>query len=291
MLRCSARCCAGSRRAPGARRRARRWCPCPPLLTLFLALNRQVKQYEGPTECEEGDRVKPGDQLGMHYTGTIDASSKTGTPGKQFDSSRGRGVFDTRIGVGQVIPGWDQGLIGLCKGAKATLVIPPDLGYGEKGAGRDIPGGATLNFDVEVMSVALPPPEPNLFHELDVNTDCKLTAEEVLAHFKGHGQNELPAGLMENEDKNKDGFISWEEVCHRMRPRVHPPRVASSMIRPCLVLAVWRAQGQGMLAACQGRSVNDHPRPCFSPHPKALFRVSQINGHGVRVEAFGARAE
>ena len=242
------------------------------MLTLFLALNRQVKQYEGPTECEEGDRVKPGDQLGMHYTGTIDASSKTGTPGKQFDSSRGRGVFDTRIGVGQVIPGWDQGLIGLCKGAKATLVIPPDLGYGEKGAGRDIPGGATLNFDVEVMSVALPPPEPNLFHELDVNTDCKLTAEEVLAHFKGHGQNELPAGLMENEDKNKDGFISWEEVCHRMRPRVRAPRVASSMIRPCLVLAVWRAQGQGMLAAFQGRSVMFRcSRPCFLPHPKDLF--------------------
>merc|ERR1712194_108167 len=48
-------------------------------------------------------------------------------------------------------------------------------------------------------------------NELDVNTDCKLTAEEVLAHFKGHGQDELPAGLMENEDKNSDGFISWEE--------------------------------------------------------------------------------
>ena len=221
--------------------------------------------------------MKPGDQLGMHYTGTIDASSKTGTPGKQFDSSRGRGVFDTRIGVGQVIPGWDQGLIGLCKGAKATLVIPPDLGYGEKGAGRDIPGGATLNFDVEVMSVSLPPPEPNLFHELDVNTDCKLTAEEVLAHFKGHGQNELPAGLMENEDKNKDGFISWEEVCHTMPLCARGPRVASCMIRPCLVSAVWRAQGQGMLAAFQGRSVTADRVLCFSPHPK----VAQINGHGV----------
>ena len=237
------------------------------MLTLFLALNRQVKQYEGPTECEEGDRVKPGDQLGMHYTGTIDASSKTGTPGKQFDSSRGRGVFDTRIGVGQVIPGWDQGLIGLCKGAKATLVIPPDLGYGEKGAGRDIPGGATLNFDVEVMSVALPPPEPNLFHELDVNTDCKLTAEEVLAHFKGHGQNELPAGLMENEDKNKDGFISWEEVCHRMRPRVRAPRVASSMIStmPCL----------GSLAGPRARDAGCLPRTKSDPTRARVFHPIQ----------------
>jgi len=170
-----------------------------------------VKQYEGPTECEDADTVKKGDQLGMHYTGTIDASSKTGTPGKQFDSSRGRGVFDTKIGVGQVIQGWDQGLIGLCKGAKATLVVPPEMGYGAGGAGGDIPGGATLNFDVEVMSITEGPPEPNLFMELDTDKDGKLTKEEVLAHFKKNGRDELPDGLWEGEDKNKDGHIEWEE--------------------------------------------------------------------------------
>lgn len=112
----------------------------------------QVTQYDGPTTCDEADTVKAGKQLGMHYTGTIDKSSKTGEPGKQFDSSRGRGVFETKIGVGQVIKGWDEGLVGLCKGAKATLVIPPDMGYGESGAGGAIPGGATLNFDVEVCA-------------------------------------------------------------------------------------------------------------------------------------------
>merc|ERR1711865_1088642 len=153
-----------------------------------------------------------GDQLGMHYTGTIDASSKTGTPGKQFDSSRGRGVFDTKIGVGQVIPGWDQGLIGLCKGAKATLVIPPAMGYGEKGAGKDIPGGATLNFDVEVVSISdKGPEEPNIFNDLDENKDGKLASEEILAFFKKQGQETLPDGLWESEDKDKDGFVSWEE--------------------------------------------------------------------------------
>ena len=164
-------------------------------------------------------------------------------------------MFDTKIGVGQVIPGWDQGLIGLCKGAKATLVIPPDLGYGDEGAGREIPGGATLNFDVEVVSVSEPPPESNLFNELDVNTDCKLTAEEVLAHFKGHGQDELPAGLMDNEDKNSDGFISWEEVC-RLAQSVPGTQRVASMVRPCLVLAVRRAQGQGVQATFQGRGVS-----------------------------------
>eukprot|EP01044_Picomonas_judraskeda_P045182 COSAG03_NODE_24613_length_271_cov_0.604651_1_plen_60_part_01 len=60
----------------------------------------------------------------MHYTGTIDQTSATGEKGKQFDSSRTRGsTFDFVIGSGQVIPGWDQGLLGLCVGAKATLVI------------------------------------------------------------------------------------------------------------------------------------------------------------------------
>ena len=52
-----------------------------------------------------------------------------------------------------VIKGWDEGIVGLCKGAKAILVIPPEMGYGASGAGADIPGGATLNFDVEVVDI------------------------------------------------------------------------------------------------------------------------------------------
>jgi FKBP-type peptidyl-prolyl cis-trans isomerase len=141
------------------------------LLAVFVAATAAdelvVKQYEGPRMCEAKDKVKKGDQLGMHYTGTIDKTSKTGTPGKQFDSSRTRGQpFSTKIGVGQVIKGWDEGLIGLCKGAKATLVIPPEMGYGANGAGGDIPGGATLNFDVEVMTVEAGPVETNLFVEV-----------------------------------------------------------------------------------------------------------------------------
>ena len=124
----------------------------------------------------------------MHYTGTIDQTSATGEKGKQFDSSRTRGsTFDFVIGSGQVIPGWDQGLLGLCVGAKATLVIPPAMGYGEQGAGGAIPGGATLNFDVEVMSTAPAPPPPNLFKEIDANWDDLLSLAEVKAFFKGKG--------------------------------------------------------------------------------------------------------
>lgn len=125
--------------------------------------------------------------LQMHYTGTIDKSSATGVKGKQFDSSVGRGqTFDFKLGGGQVIKGWDEGLIGLCKGAKAYLVIEPEKGYGARGAGGEIPGGATLHFDVEVVGISdSGPPEPNLFADIDISpTDGKLTKEEILAYFK-----------------------------------------------------------------------------------------------------------
>lgn len=140
-------------------------------------------------QCEDGDKVKSGDALEMHYTGTIDASSNAGEAGSKFDSSRDRDkTFDFVVGKGQVIKGWDEGLLGLCKGAKAILVIPPSMGYGERGAGNAIPGDATLNFDVEVVDVSVPkegtPPggskmAGNLFKELDANKDKKLSQDEV----------------------------------------------------------------------------------------------------------------
>ena len=172
-----------------------------------------VDVYDGPKECEDGDLVMAGKFLKMHYTGTIDQNSATGEKGKQFDSSRDRGeTFDVQIGVGQVIPGWDKGLIGLCKGAKANLSIPPEMGYGDQGAGPDIPGGATLHFDVEVVDISEdPPPALNLFAEIDTDEDGKITKEEVEKFFQEKHGAGIPDGLWENEDKDADGFISWEE--------------------------------------------------------------------------------
>ena len=86
-----------------------------------------------PENCDAARKSKDGDKLYMHYTGKIDPSSKTGVHNKQFDSSRGRGVFDFTLGSGQVIRGWDQGLTGMCIGEKRNLIIPPELGYGERG--------------------------------------------------------------------------------------------------------------------------------------------------------------
>ena len=173
----------------------------------------KVDVYEGPTECDETSKVKVGDLVGIHYTGFIDESSARGELGSQFDSSRNRDVLERTIGVGDVIQGWDEGLIGLCEGAKARLVVPPEMGYGSRGAGDVIPGGATLRFDVEVVSVKAPQwVGPNLFEELDVDEDGVLTPEEILVHFRRQDPNaELPPGLMEKDDKNEDGVVSREE--------------------------------------------------------------------------------
>jgi len=172
-----------------------------------------VDVYDGPKTCHDGDLVMAGKFLKMHYTGTIDQSSATGEKGKKFDSSRDRGdTFDVQIGVGQVIPGWDEGLIGLCKGAKANLRIPPHMAYDEAGAGPDIPGGATLHFDIEVVDILNDPPPPlNLFKEIDTDENGKLTKEEVEKFFQEKHGSGMPDGLWDNEDKDEDGFISWDE--------------------------------------------------------------------------------
>merc|ERR1712100_163557 len=102
--------------------------------------------------CSAG--AKAGDKLSMHSTGTIDPNSATGVKGQKFDSSLDRGTpFSFTLGVGQVIQGGGKGLVGICPGEKRNLVIPPEMGYGSSGAGNAIPGGATLDFSVECLSI------------------------------------------------------------------------------------------------------------------------------------------
>ncbi|WP_069791602.1 FKBP-type peptidyl-prolyl cis-trans isomerase [Cyanobacterium sp. IPPAS B-1200] len=104
------------------------------------------------TEAGEGESPTRGQKVTVHYTGYL--SEEGYKRGKKFDSSKDRNQpFTFTIGVGQVIKGWDEGVANMKIGDKTTLIIPPDLGYGARGAGGVIPPNATLIFDVELLGI------------------------------------------------------------------------------------------------------------------------------------------
>jgi len=105
-----------------------------------------------PVECER--RSKKGDKIDVHYRGTLKSN------GEKFDASYDRGQpFSFNLGGGQVIKGWDEGLLDMCIGEKRTLTIGPSYGYGERAVGP-IPAGSTLVFETELMGIAgVPKPE------------------------------------------------------------------------------------------------------------------------------------
>jgi len=103
------------------------------------------------TKEGSGPSPKPGQTCVMHYTGWL---YENGQKGKKFDSSVDRNEpFEFPIGMKRVIAGWDEGVATMKVGGKRTLIIPPQLGYGARGAGGVIPPNATLMFDVELLGV------------------------------------------------------------------------------------------------------------------------------------------
>ena len=138
------------------------------LLFFMLACSKTVSEPEqsdfkpsegtplppGPKELQitdesvgTGPEAKTGDNVSVHYTGTL-------MNGRKFDSSRDSGKpFDFKIGSGQVIKGWDQGVVGMKVGGKRKLVIPSDLGYGAGGHPPAIPANAGLKFDIELLEI------------------------------------------------------------------------------------------------------------------------------------------
>lgn len=115
-------------------------------LTFIVELLEVPRVKIEDTQPGNGPAAKSGDLITVNYTGKLE-------DGTVFDSSVGKQPFQFTLGAGQVIPGWDQGLLGLKVGGKRTLTIPPSLAYGEQGAGGVIPPNATLIFDVELISI------------------------------------------------------------------------------------------------------------------------------------------
>ncbi|XP_005099878.1 peptidyl-prolyl cis-trans isomerase FKBP2 [Aplysia californica] len=104
-----------------------------------------VKRRADPEKCKIKSRK--GDILHMNYSGKLE-------DGTEFDSSYSRNQpFVFTLATGQVIKGWDQGLLNMCEDEKRKLVIPPEMGYGDRGAPPKIPGGATLIFEVELLKI------------------------------------------------------------------------------------------------------------------------------------------
>ena len=101
-----------------------------------------------------GAEAQRGRVVTVHYTGWLYDESRPDRKGAKFDSSRDRSEpFSFSLGAGEVIQGWDEGVAGMKVGGQRTLTIPPDMGYGARGAGGVIPPNATLLFDVELLGV------------------------------------------------------------------------------------------------------------------------------------------
>jgi len=188
----------------------------------------QVIVYAGPKpkECSNDNiskaagndgklnKIIPNSIVGLHFTATIDPTSTASRSllGKVIESSKsGMGIAPSfPVGQGKVISGLDLGLIGLCRGSSAYIIVPPHLGYGSLGKPNvGVEPETTLRYDVEILDVQ--PPIPNDFVKIDVNHDWLISVDEAKVYFDSLGQAIDLEGLWKEEDKDHDGFISWEE--------------------------------------------------------------------------------
>ncbi len=215
-------------------------------LGMFLAFAAPAAATHAPTpdvdvrDVREGTgrQVERHASLRVHYTGWLE-------DGTEFDSSRsaGRGPFEFKVGAGSVIPGWDIGLVGMKEGGIRELVVPPELAYGDRGAGSVIPPGAVLKFEIELLGVV-----PPLYTNVDNGTLQELLDRGVTLIDIRRPYRQSHLG-----DRRRPGLPGRVQGCaqrcrrHRIvdRRRSRGGRSLSNRCRRCR------------------RRVNDEPRECL----------------------------
>ncbi|KAK2043750.1 FKBP-type peptidyl-prolyl cis-trans isomerase [Colletotrichum somersetense] len=142
-------------------------------VSFVAAADLKIDVTQG-VECDR--KTKNGDKLTMHYRGTLQSD------GSQFDASYDRGTpFTFKIGSGQVIKGWEQGLLDMCIGEKRTLTIPPELGYGSRGMGP-IPASSTLVFETELVGIeGVPKPDKIVYKASEKASEAAEGVAEKVA--------------------------------------------------------------------------------------------------------------
>jgi len=176
--------------------------------------------------------AKFNDTVTVHYTG------KLASNGKQFDSSIGGEPISFELGKGLVIKGWEQGLIGSCKGEKATLTIPAALGYGEKGAGDTIPANADLIFDIELVDIERDYHEEILVAKTCTKKEQSRDQDQVFFNYIGRLSNGTTFGEADEEtggpikiEIGMTGLKGWDRalagMCNGEVKRAYiPPKLA-----------------------------------------------------------------
>ncbi|CAL1584612.1 unnamed protein product [Knipowitschia caucasica] len=188
--------------------------------------NTDVSVTYKPEEC--GGQTKKGDFVKYHYNATL-------LDGSSIDSTYNYGkTYNVVLGANQVVPGMEEGLLGMCTGEKRHLVIPPHLGYGERGVTDEVPGSAVLVFDVELVDFEEGLPEgymfiwnddvsPDLFSEMDKDKNEQVESSEFTDYIMRQvteGKGRLAPGfdayriidnMFNNQDRNSDGKITEDE--------------------------------------------------------------------------------
>lgn len=169
--------------------------------------------------------VTNGAEVDFFYAGSLDPTSATGAAGNYFFSGQSEPLTAT-MGSGQLIGALDAGLIGLCEMDHATIIAPPELAYGQYGAGLGVPPGATIRLEIEIHALRPPRlrtlPAPDVFRQIDSDNDGSLDEQEVDEHFARLGKP-VPPALWRTEDKDKDRRISWSEFGGPKLRRVSQP--------------------------------------------------------------------